>query len=312
MFKLLQLREEYSENRDTSIFCSAIRKSRQNQILDKKDSYRWGAPNYKIYPSTITFSTCPPRYLEGCGTFSGITDMTMNDIVRRGSSIHQEYQDDFKRSNVIWNKENINFPEEIREKFEKNWPEVSFFDKESGISGKADGVQNYKGKPLIIELKTTSKLFLEKLYNDLSKFFKTDEEFVDLVLTLLKDKQEELEKIKKEYKYSWDRLAPEASHITQGCLYVAEFRRLGYFKPNPDQFLLVYLNTVLPPSEDQAAKEFLIDYEEYKDETESMIDALTLARKQLIAGDQMECKYKYCKEHNPSEKRKRRKRLECI
>lgn len=155
----LQQEKEEEERRKSPIF-TELTSIRLKDIEKRKENYYWGAPDYKIYPSQLIFGICPITYLKTKEQYSGISDVLGAFRTRRGSAIHEEIQNDLQHSKYLYPKSKLN----LTKKDLEVWPEVPFWDKKSGISGRLDILWDLDG-PVPIELKTTSKI--EKAWNEL-------------------------------------------------------------------------------------------------------------------------------------------------
>ena len=155
----LQQEKEEEERKSSPIFTELTR-LRLKDIERKKAAYTWGAPDYKIYPSQLIFGICPISYLKAKESYSGISDVLGSFRTRRGSAIHEEIQKDLLWSKKLYPLEKLN----ISAQDTVVWPEIPFWDKKSGISGRLDLMWDLDG-PVPVELKTTSKI--EKAWNEL-------------------------------------------------------------------------------------------------------------------------------------------------
>lgn len=255
------LKSQVTDQIKGSIFFSQIRKARLAEIEKKRSEYEWGAPLYKIYPSGLKFTMCPVEFVRGLEKFSGIEDIGSQYKVKRGSAVHAELQEDMLTMPGLFAKERLHLPDdEQRAKLDLMWPEVPFWDKASGISGRLDGLLDYNG-PVPLEIKSTS---------------------VD----------------PKKWEEHIEKNLPNSQHICQGAVYCYELSHLGYVDRPITRFVLAYINLLYMPGTQLAEKEFVIEYnQELAERTKLLIDHLTLARQAYIIGEQINCDYPGCWTH---------------
>lgn len=288
---------------DNTLFFNEVRESRLKEIAKRKESYNWKFP-FKIYPSMFHYGMCPVDYIVSLTTFSGIDNLVGIYRVKRGSAVHTEFQDDFKHSKRIYPYDEIN---QTKDDYTRGlWPEVGFYDKATGVSGRADGIIKFDC-PVPIEIKTTSvfgklseeeypmlKELVEQYENNggrkLKKNFKPLQDFISTI----------------GYNNWWEKL-PMPQHICQGAIYCEEFNRMGFFDKEINKFILAYVNLVIPPGDTRGEKEFVMHYdEELKDKTCRLLEGLSEVRSQYMSikdfssvfwADQLECTYKDCRKH---------------
>lgn len=142
------------------VFFNEIRFHRAKERLESKSSYSWENIDYKIYPSSLDYTICPHEYIYT--TVQTPMDFGQNNEMMHyrgkvGTHIHKMFQSEaLLIQDFLYKKPNI--PKNLEQKLEDNWPEVPVFIEEIGLSGKADLVVNYKDKPLVIDIKTTSQV----------------------------------------------------------------------------------------------------------------------------------------------------------
>jgi hypothetical protein len=248
-----------SDQAKGSVFFSQVRRVRRIEIEESRRAYRWGAPDFKLYPSSLSFNMCPKAYIESLPEFNGIEDLTAIYRVKRGSAVHTELQDSFLKADKVFPRSKLHVPERSLKKLEENWPEVPFHDLDSGISGRVDGLMDWKG-PVPVEIKTTS---------------------------ISPDKWE---------KHTETNL-PLPYHLCQGAVYCYELNLLHYTEEPITRFILAYINLMMSPGDAKAEKEYVIDYEPLRERTTLLISHLTQVRNAFIKGEEIECAYPECKIH---------------
>ncbi len=264
------LKSQLISQEKKSIFFPEIRKVRRKEIETRKGTHSWGAPDFKIYPSGLSFGMCPARYVESLAKWSGIEDMGAIYRVKRGSAVHGELQSDFLLSEKIYAKPNNITNKRILDKLESNWPEVPFHDtEETGISGSADSVINWQG-PVPVEIKSTSI--------DPKKWKKHREENL-----------------------------PSLQHVCQIGIYMWMFNRLNYYPERVTRGILAYLNLMFEPGNLESEHEFVVELDKpvkgYVETLNELVEDLVLngivpCRAQLMAGEEVKCTYSKCKTHN--------------
>lgn len=268
MLKLGFLKKQIKSQQRGNIFFSDIRRTRRKEIEKKKLEYEWGAPDYKIYPSGLSLGMCPKDYIISLENWNGISNLDAIYRVKRGSAIHKEFQKDVLLSDRLYIPPGNITDERILKKLEKEWPEVPFHCKETGVSGSIDSVINWEG-PVPVEIKTTS---IEAARWD----------------------------------QHLKRNLPYLSHITQIGVYIWYLNRLKYYNEEVTRGILAYNNLLIAPGNDKAELEFVID-KDYKPRgyTEPIIDlvedlilnGVSKCREQYIqaGGDSVECTYSKCR-----------------
>lgn len=215
---------------------------------------------------------CPKEFIQGLEQFNGIEDLDAIYRVRRGSSVHEELQTDIARSGKLWDRKILTdtmvkarsslVGDPILVKLQDLWPEVPFWDEESGISGRLDCLMDWQG-PVPVEIKTTS-IPPDRWEQDIEK-----------------------------------RL-PLPNHICQGAIYSYMLPMLGYTPPIK-RFVLAYLNLLMPPGDQRGEKEYIIEFTpELKDKVEQLRAEIILQRKAYVAGEITPCTYNLCKKHKES------------
>lgn len=243
-----------------------------------KQEYEWGEPDYKIYPSGFTsktFELCPAEHIVSLENWGGIAQLAGVYKVRRGSAVHEEYQNELLESDKLYPKPENIADERMKQKLEDKWPEVPFHDHETGISGSVDLVMTWKKAPCLIEIKSTSI--------DPTRW--------------------------EEYK---SKSLPSEHHLIQFGIYYWELLKLGYYAEIP-RGVLVYNNLLFPPGDEKGELELLIppDYELKKypgikliDLAEDLILNLQDCRNQYIQNgkDGVVCHYGRCRKHKKKAK----------
>lgn len=243
-----------------NIFFPLVRKSRRQEIEKKKTEYKWGAPDFKLYPSSLTFTMCPIKHLRALEKFSGIEDIDAIYRVKRGSAVHEELQRDLVAHDTkALYPLNVQVSLEMAKKLLDGFPEVAFYDPDSGISGRLDGLLSLAGEPIPLEIKTTSV---------------SQDRWPDYT----------------------EKMLPSSQHLCQGSIYCYQMNKLGYVKTPVKRFVLAYLNLLYQPGDLKAEKEYIINYDgELEDKTTLLIRHLAIARKAYMAGDKdFECEYPLC------------------
>lgn len=268
VLKLGFLKKQIKSQKRGNVFFTNIRKTRRREIEKRKSEYEWGFPDYKIYPSALCLGMCPKDYILSLENWNGIGNLDAIYRVKRGSAVHKEFQKDFLLSDRIYAPPKNIFDERILKKLDKEWPEVPFHCKETGVSGSIDAVINWDG-PVPVEIKTTS---IEP----------------------------------SRWNQHVEKNLPYMSHITQIGSYIWYLNRLGYYREPVTRGILAYNNLLFSPGIDKAELEFVID-ESYipKGYTESLNDlvedlilnGVSKCRMQYIqtGRDSVECTYSKCK-----------------
>jgi hypothetical protein len=121
------LKSQIRDSVKQSIFFSEIRRVRFQQIQLSRESYRWGKPDYKLYPSALSYDMCPVRYLLSLENWNGIANLDAIYRVRAGSAKHEELQRDFLTSGKAYpiQLDNVTNPR-ILTKIKDNPVEVPF------------------------------------------------------------------------------------------------------------------------------------------------------------------------------------------
>jgi hypothetical protein len=263
-----------------SVFFSEIKKMRMKGIELSKQEYKWGEPDWKIYPSGFTgktFELCPAEHVISRENWSGISQLTGVNKARRGSAIHDEFQKEWLESDKLYPRPNTsNMDERILTKLEEAWPEVPFHDHNTGFSGSIDLVIKWKDEPCLVEIKSTS---------------------------IAQDKWVE---------HKTKRL-PLEHHLIQFGIYYYEALELGYYDSIP-RGILVYQNTMFEPGDPKGEMEYLIppDYKMSKypgttllDLSRDLVLAVADCRLQYIQNgrDGVVCSYGRCRKHNKRQTR---------
>lgn len=245
---------------NNKIFFPMIRSVRKRSIEIRKENYRWGAPDYKIYPSAIrSWNICPVEFIKSLETAQGNVIDQLDGIyrVRRGSAVHAELQEDLLISGKNY-ADPLGLSPELYQKLCDNRPEIPFTDPESGFSGRLDGCISFKGEPLPIEIKTTS--------SDIK---------------------------------TWTKNLPKPEHKIQGAFYCYFPNKLKYYPVKIKRFLLCYLNLTLDPANQQnGEEEFMEEYDStLEDKTHLLVTHLTGARQAYINNQEVNCAYPLCRIH---------------
>lgn len=265
-----------------SIFFNEIRRTRREQIEISRESYEWGAPEFKLYPSGLKSPTmCPKDFILSYLTWGGIADLKGICRTSRGSAIHWEFQQDLLLSKKNYERPDLsNSAPRMLEKIEEVWPEVPFQDFETGFSGSLDGVMDWKG-PTIIEIKSTSIP-------------------------------------EADWKKTISDSLPKVPHIMQLGCYFYHIIKQKFYKVYPEKGLLCYYNTLFDPTLQEQEVEFPVYYDrphELVDPdrtlrevvTDLIENGTTPCRNQLIeqwetylqTGElNIECTYDKCSKHN--------------
>lgn len=242
------------------LFFPAIRKVRRKNMEIKKETYAWGAPDYKLYPSGIkAWSTCPKAYVAGLSSFQGIQDLDAIYRTSRGTAIHREFQEDFVQSEMNAPEPNLLDPR-MQAKRRDNPCEIPFHDFETGFSGSADAAMLLRDHIIPIELKTTS-LDQGRWNEAVSKDFP-------------------------ERMTQW---------TIQVCLYIYHFRKLNYWDYPIKDGRIAVLRISEDPAEILAEYETQITYSDYEERINLLVNHYALERRRYIEGKDVPCEYPLCK-----------------
>ncbi len=265
-----------------NLFFDEIRTSRLLKIEKKRRDYLWGPPEYRLHPSEFKYTMCPVEYVQGKVKFNGISKLEGVYWANRGSSVHTEYQADLLRSPKL-------HPIVPRDRS----GELSFFDPESGISGRLDGLFLLDGEaiPLEIKVKATEKS-LKKRGTKLKEY-----------IAKLQELDPEAETWPVETS-GWEEFTPDKQHICQGAIYCWALTKLGMVKEPITKFILAYIHAMYDPIHSpEAEKQFVIQYDaELQEKTTILVDHLSAARQSYIAGGEMVCTYSMCWKHTRKKK----------
>ena len=259
------LSQQIKDQSKGSLFFPSIRKVRRKDIELKSESFYWGAPDYKIYPSAIkSWGQCPKTFIENAHKFNGITQIEGIYRTRRGTAIHNELQKDFLLSDKLAPKpQNITDPRILR-KLEDNWPEVPFHDLDSGVSGSIDAVYLLRKEIIPIEIKSTNL---------------SEEDWEKAIQT------------------NFPRTRTQWT--IQTCIYLHYLNKLNYY---PDfqvkRGIVAVINGCIDPANPDGEHEIIIDFEEYREKIEKLLDSYSLQRYYLMNNKEGECTNPYCNEHN--------------
>lgn len=254
------IQQQLEDQSKKNIFFPIIRKTRRMEIEKKKSSLKW--EDFKVYPSSLkSLSQCPKEFIASLAKPTTIKDIDAIYKVTRGSYVHQELQDTLLLSGRLYDKPTNIVNKRIKDKLEKNWPEVPFYSDVTRHSGSADGViKHKKGNAVGIEIKTTS---------------------IEL------DRWEEFK-------------APLPSHIFQVCDYMYHFKLLNYYDPPVEEFILCYLNLLYPPGKQDAEKEFTVKFEDHAERYLAYIEEETRQLNiymESLDNSESTCQYEFCGNH---------------
>ena len=253
----LQLQEE---NRGP-IFFGAIRLGRKNEAYKKKLELKWGAPDYKIYPSSLkSWTTCPVEFMKSLENPTTIEDITAIYRVKRGSSVHKEFQTDALISDILYDKPIAELSARIFKKLKDGYPEIPFHDLKTGVSGSIDAVIRLKDLPTPVEIKSTSK---------------APEEWEDYC----------------------EKKLPLDTHLLQLLSYIYHINKNNYYPKQAERGILAYVNLLMSPGDLKAEKEYIIQYSDYKEKFEVFMFHLTKARDNYIQGKVEPCDSPLCRKH---------------
>lgn len=257
--------KQIQDQKKGAVYLPAIRKVRLKEIITKEEAFYWGAPDYKLYPSSLkSWRTCPKEFITKNEKYSGIKQIQGINRTRRGSAIHAELQKDFLLSDKICPKPQNITDQRILDKLEKGWPEIPFHDFETGFSGSADSAMLWRGKIVPVEIKTTSM-----------------------------DKKDWKESVSGSFRQK------EAWTI-QLCNYIYHFKKLRYWEQDISEGLLVIVNSSYDPGEEggEGECEQLVDYSQYEDRISTLIEHVAKHRLAYMKGDDMPCTYPLCNSHS--------------
>ena len=247
------------------LFWPAIRKVRRAEIEKSKKEFRWGDPEYKLYPSSIkSWSCCPKKVVQDHSKWNGISDLDGIYRTRRGKAMHWEFQQDFLRSDRRAPEPNkANMPDRIRKKLEDNPSEVPFQSLITGFSGSVDSVlQTRAGEIIPVEIKSTGKDSIDWEYDILKQFPRTME--------------------------SW---------TIQLCIYIHHLNMLEYYPTRISRGILAVVNSREDSADKYAYLEYRINYSEFQHRTEELVKHLSWQRLAYIMQDDLKCPYPLCREH---------------
>lgn len=265
------LKSQLNDQIKGSLFFSQVRKARRQQIEQSKLDYKWGEPDYKIYPSALSFTMCPKEYILGLEKFNGIDNLDAIYRVRRGSAVHEELQRDILSSDKLYSRVDLEkaMPQGMVNKMQPMWPEVPFWDEESGISGRLDCLMDWKG-PIPVEIKTTSVP-------------------ID------------------QWEKACEHRLPMPYHRCQGAVYCYMLNKLGYVREPITRFVLAYINLMAPPGEQKAEKEYIIEYtQDLHEMVDGLVKELIIQRNSYLSqvhgfGGEVPCTYSLCKKKHEFE-----------
>lgn len=231
----------------------------QRRRLEK---YLWKG---RIPVSAITsWDICPKKLVKDQSKSKWFKSKTLEKMLL-GKAIHTMFQmASVNTPNLKWIKP-YNIPAHLKERLEDVWPEVplQYIDPDSGeviISGIADDVENYAGKPAILEIKSVN--------SDPVRF-----------------------------KNYFEKDYPLEKHVMQAKIYQILANWNGYYSPFKVEWAkLLYFNTRMEHGEGDNIVEL---YYSASDEEETKLDLICQeATRHILSKDKnLDCRYRYCHEH---------------
>jgi hypothetical protein len=263
-------------------FLSSIRLDIEREIREYQINYSWEANEYKLYPSSIASLTfCPYRYIREDVHKPLTYDTKAKYKMLMGGYIHKMYQERAMTiPGLLWQDPDfseylkLTNDQKILETLELIRPEVPVRCPITGLSGRADIVENFNGEPAILDIKTTC---VEDI-----KFNKEKELEVDRWAA-------------KKKKY------PETKHKIQVGLYAHFMNKYKYYTKPITKIGLAYINYTLTGLVES-------EHECYFDYTPDMDEKLALLlvhlgkeRTAFLNGEKSSCEYPYCRAHHLAE-----------
>lgn len=272
----MSLLKRLLQDRDNgSYLFNAIRRHRLKQEQDKVANHVWDG---KVHPSSLSFDLCMEDYFE---SVSSRTEWFIDNIYKAasGTAKHKEYQDEcLLIEGLLWPKP-TNVSPEIAAKIEETWPEIPVKYPPAGISGRVDLVLNVRGKPLLVDIKSTS--------------VNPDEwaEKMEKAKGWLQGRFQDIPRIREAEYYR--------KYYTQLCSYIHMANLSNYYDQKIERGGLAYVNMLMPAGSKGSEVEI---YWDFTPEIEAMcnllFEHLAIHRNAKLAGKKEECKYPLCEKHN--------------
>lgn len=261
---------------------SGIRFKRTQELQSKKLSHSWEKNKFKIYPSSLSSLTmCPKRFVEVDVHKGPGWQVETEYSMANGRAIHTMLQTEVQDiKNFLYPAptfENVpeffpGFRESLQRKYEIEFPEVPVADFECGISGRADLILNVRGKPVLVDIKTTH--VPDVIFNEKTQEFEKDRWAT----------------AKKKY--------PDSKHRIQVAIYAYYMNLYKYYDKPIETAGLAYINTAIRPGLSEAEHETYFEVTpELLSDVGKLLTSLKAHRTAYLEGKQIPCTYERCREH---------------